>query len=459
MAGSFSGINSLSQALRAFQRGLDVTGHNISNANTIGYSRQLISYVANPADLYFGPNGAFQVGNGVSVDDVARVRDFLTDRSMWNAQGDMGRFQALASSLKSVEGVFPEPGDQGINDALGKFFDAWSGLSSSPNDPAAKLAVQQAGLTLTARVRQTYAGLTTEANTTKTDINQTFDGIDQLSAQIADLNAEIVAKQATGATPNDLLDLRDQAIEQLSGLMDVQVQRFDDGSLAVYSGQITLVSESASFKVPRTYDAATGTLTGNGVTSVLKGGSLAGLMQSLAKTQGYQTQLDAFANNLKTEINKIHETGTNGAGDTGIDFFADGNPQTGAADFSLTDAIKASPDGIMSGTSGAAGDGSVALALSRLRDASIAGLGAKSFKDFYGNLVATVGTDSAYYADQVSTTAAVMTQIDNQRQAISGVNIDDEMANMLRYQRSYQAAAKALSVMDSVTEDLLGMIR
>lgn len=455
MAGSFGGINTLSQALRAFQRGLDVTGHNISNANTVGYTRQLVNYAANPADLYYSPNGAFQVGTGVSVQDVARVRDFLTDRSMWDANGDMGRFHALASSLSAIEGAFPEPGEAGISAALSKFFDAWSGLASNPNDPAAKLAVQQAGLTLTGRVRQTFSSLSGQAAGVISSLNGAFDRVDQLTAKIAELNDEIVAKVATGASPNDLMDQRDLAVEELSGLIDVQAHIYEDGSMAVYSGQISLVNGTASFAIPRNFNQADGTLGG----FPLGGGEIAGLIQAANKAQSYLDQLDTFANNLKSEINALHETGVGPGGTTGVLFFADADPQTGAADFDLSAAVKADSGAIMSGTSGAAGDGSLALALSRMREASLTGLGGKSFKDFYGGLVATVGSDSAYYTGQIDTQASIIASIENRRQAISGVNLDDEMTNMLRYQRSYQAAAKALQVMDEVTADIIGLIR
>lgn len=455
MAGSFGGINMLGQALRAFQRGLDVTGHNISNANTIGYTRQVVNYAANPADLYYSPNGAFQVGTGVNVQDVNRIRDFLTDRSMWTASGDMGRFQALASSLSAIEGAFPEPGDQGISAALNKFFDAWSGLASNPNDPSAKLTVQQAGQTLVTRVRQTFASLSGEKANLTTSLNGAFDRVDRLSATIADLNDEITAKLATGAMPNDLMDARDAAVEELSGLMDIQVQTYEDGSMAVYSGQISLVSGTASFAVPRDYDASAGTL-GD---FPLGSGAIGGLIQSMSKADEYLGQLDLLANTMKTEINALHEDGIGKNGLTGILFFADSDPQTGAADFNLSAEVLADSTNIMTGTSGAAGDGSLALALSRMRETALTGLGGKSFKDFYGTLVSTIGSDSAYYSDQINTQSAVMASIDNRRQAISGVNIDDEMTNMLRYQRSYQAAAKALQVLDAVTEDILSLIR
>jgi len=448
MAGSFGGINTLSQALRAFQRGLDVTGHNISNANTIGYSRQLVNYAANPADLYYSPNGAFQVGTGVSIQDVARVRDFLTDRSMWNANGDMGRFHALATSLSAIEGAFPEPGDAGISAALNKFFDAWSGLASNPNDPAAKLAVQQAGQALTGRVRQTFEEISTQASNLASSVNGAYDRIDQLTAKIADLNDEIVAKIATGASPNDLLDQRDLAVEELSGLIDVQAHVYQDGSMAIYSGQLSLVNGTASFDIPRNLDQ-----------NAIGGGELAGLLQAASKAQAYLSELDDFANNLKAEINSLHATGVGAGGVTGILFFADADPQTGAADFRLSTDVETDPTLIMSGSSGAAGDGSLALALSRMRESAITGLGGKTFKDYYGGIVSTVGSDAAYYAGQIDTQAAIISSIESRRQAISGVNLDDEMTNMLRYQRSYQAAAKALQVMDEVTANIIDLIR
>jgi flagellar hook-associated protein 1 FlgK len=182
-------------------------------------------------------------------------------------------------------------------------------------------------------------------------------------------------------------------------------------------------------------------------------------MQGLNKVGEFKANLDTFANTLRSQVNGLHRSGQLSDGTTNIDFFNDSNPQTGAANFGLSAAVLASADNITNGSTGAAGDGGVALALSRLRESNIAGLGGKTFKNFYGEFVSGIGRDIQVAESSMDTQGAIIQQVDLQRQAEMGVNLDDEMANLLQYQRSYQAAAKALSVLNEVTEDLVNLIR
>lgn len=458
MPSPFGGINMLGQAMRVFQRGLEVTGHNISNVNTTGYSRQRMQLGAANAETYFGVN-RYQVGTGVTIQTVSRIRNQFLDRQMNNAQSDLARYQTLADNLKQVESVFPEPGDQGISNALGKFFDAWSNLSSNPNDSAAQLAVQAAGQTLTLRVRNTYGSLVDQSTQAQAQMANTFDEIDGLSKQIADLNKQIVAQGAGGGAPNDLLDARDNAVEQLSQLIGIQTSVGENGMMTVSAGEMMLVAGTDNVAIPRTFDAATQTLQSNGHSYNVSGGQLAGVMQGIVKIDSYRSQLNDFANQLKSQINTLHRTGKTSSGATGIDFFADSNPQTGAADFDLSASVKADPAQIVSGTSGTAGDGGLALSLSRMRDATLPALGGRSFGHYYSDLVGAVGRDSSTFQSAVDTQGALVSQIQNQRQAEMGVNLDDEMTNMMQYQRSYQAAAHALTVMSDVSQDMINIIR
>jgi flagellar hook-associated protein 1 FlgK len=169
--------------------------------------------------------------------------------------------------------------------------------------------------------------------------------------------------------------------------------------------------------------------------------------------------LDSIANELLTQINSVHATGTNPLGNTGVNFFNDSNPQSGAIDLDLDAAIAADPDAIVSSVTGTPGDGGLALSLSRLRDQTIGALGGKTFGRYFQAMVSDVGTRVAYWESELQTQSAVSDQIDAQVQAVSGVSLDDEMANMLRFQRSYQAAAKALTIFDQIAEDLINMVR
>jgi flagellar hook-associated protein 1 FlgK len=459
MPSPFHGISLASTALRAFQRQLDVTGNNIGNVNTPGYSRQVVDLAQLPGTQSLGIH-PYVLGNGVTVLTVNRIQDaFLQGRSL-AANNDLGRLTTLADRLGSIQGIIGEPGPNGVASALDTFFNAWSALASNPNMPGARQLVQAAGQTLTSRVRSIYGDLDNTGQHLQIQMTQALQRVDQLSSRISQLNLEIRQRVATGESPNELLDARDVALQELSGLINISSFNQPDGTVTVYSGEMTLVDTFESHAIPKTFDVATGTLSDGTRNYAVKGGKIAGLFGVMKTVDSYKASLDDLANSLRTTINGMHATGTSPNGATGLNFFNDTVPQTGARDFNLDALILADPDNIAAGVSGAAGDGGLALSISRLRDdTTVTGLAGKSFVGFYADLVSQVGHDGEFYASAADTQKAVVQQIELQKQSVSGVSLDDEMANMLRFQRSFQAAAKALTVFDQVTEDLIGMLR
>lgn len=458
MPGTFSSINMASNALRLFQRGLDTTGHNIANVNTQGYSRQTVEFKALDPLTYYS-EGWKALGQGVGLGAIARIRDGYLEASARNNLANTGKFQTLSATLKQIEGAYNEPGDGGIAAALDKFFDSWSALGSNPNDAGARLGVQNAGTLLTSRVRGTYNSLLTYgiqlSNTATTTVNR----INQLSEQIAGLNVQIRQYAATGGHANDLMDQRDAAVREISGLVDTKVEAFQDGSYAVYVANYPIVDSAGSRPMPTTFDPVASTFDAGGITYTVRGGQLAGVFQAMAEIENQKTQLNTLANEMREQFNTLHATGIDQDGNTGAVFFNDAVPRTGAIDFDLSAAIKASPRAIAAGVSGQPGDGGLALSFSQMRDTSFATLGNRSFQDFYSSNLGAVGTQAAYYDAAAKTEEAVGQQIESQVQAVSGVSLDDEMTEMVRYQRSYQAAARALTVFDQVTEDLIAMLR
>ncbi|MCX7798708.1 MAG: hypothetical protein N2109_00005, partial [Fimbriimonadales bacterium] len=227
----------------------------------------------------------------------------------------------------------------------------------------------------------------------------------------------------------------------------------------VYSGQITLVDSLEAHPIPRTYDPTANQLTDGTRTADVRSGVLRGLFDSHNRLSAYQDQLDTLADTLRAEVNAIHANGLTAQDppQTGVLFFNDS--PNGAIDFDLSAEVLASPDAVAAGSTGKAGDGGIALELSRLRDASLPALGGRTFSAFYADLVSQIGREAQHASNDKGSLGAVLDQIDVQRQSISGVSLDDEMANMLRFQRSYQAAARMLSVFNQVTEDLISMLR
>lgn len=458
MPGAFHGIDIASRALRSFQRALDVTGNNIANVNTKGYSRQTVDF-AETDPLRFWSNGPQYLGSGVTIASLNRVRDLILEEQLLGAESDLGRHATLAAELIRLGEVYGEPRADGIADALNKFFDAWSGLASNPGDAALRTKVQHAGATLAQRVRGAYRQFLTTESQLDLGVRATIARVNEIGVQLAKLNGEIRHATAANGQPNQMLDQRDLLLEELSQLVDVQTVRATDGTIAVHINQFTLVMDSTAKTLPDTYDPVTQTVSDAQGTYLIRSGKLAGQFQSLVRTRTEMDNLDLLANTLRTQVNSLHRTGLNRLGNTNVDFFNDGTPQTGAVDFDLSAAVKANPDEIATGTSGDPGDNGLALSLSLLRSQTLSALGSRTFGEYFIGIATKLGQDGTRAQGEQSTAESVVTQVENQRQSISGVSLDDEMASMLRFQRSYQAAARLLSVLDQVTEDLLGMVR
>lgn len=447
----------MSSALRAFQRELDVTGNNLANVNTPGYTRQVANLKANDPSTLGRP---LTMGNGVSVASVGRIRDMFLDARQNEVGADQGRLNAQANGLDQIEGIVADPGKTGIDDALTAFFDSWSALSGNPGQAGLRQQALQAGQTLADRIRGTYGQLQTVKDQTTAQVGETVGRINELGGTIAKLNEEVRLAVAAGDQPNDLLDKRDTALKELSSLADVKSQVLPDGTVSISLNQHNLVAGSDFRTMPSSpVDPVKGTIGSGDAKIEIRNGKLKGQFDAINAVSSAQGRLDTLANSIRTGVNAIHSTGKNAAGETGLRFFNDSNPQTGAKDFDLDVAVKGKPQAIAAGTSGAAGDGDIALSLSKLRNTANAALGQRSFGDEFADMVSQVGSDAKSAGDSLDIQNALATQIENQVQSVSGVSMDDEMANMLRFQRSYQAAAKALSQMDAMFDDLLGMLR
>ncbi len=451
MPGSFFGINIASQALRNFEAALNVTGHNLANLNTEGYSRQTVGMTPMTPITFFGAN-PLTLGTGSLISSIARVRDQFVEGRIIQSNSEQGRLNQMLTSMRNIEGVIGEPGTGGISDAMSRMFDAWSQLTSNPADEASRLNVRlQSGL-FAGRLRETSNQLVDQFSSLQTQANVTIQDINRIAKQISELNGEIRSHLGSGAVPNDLLDQRDALINQLSGLVDIRTQQLPDGSMTVFVNQHTLVDQASDRPLSNNFDATNGTITIGSDAISIRGGRLSGLFGSISQVQSYKTQLDSLANEIRDQINTIHQTGINLNNTTGIDIFSGTN---GASDFELDPAIVADLKNISAGTSGRPGDNGLASLIADLRNTGLANLGGASVTQYFSNLVGQLGQDTNYFASSADSQSAIATQLEAQRQSISGVNQDEELALMLKYQRAYQASAKVLTVMDQVTDELI----
>ncbi len=444
MSWTFQGISTLNSALEAFQTQLDVTGQNISNVNTPGYTEEQAKLVAtDPTQVTQGTT--FQLGSGVTVASVSRIQAAYLQGSAYSSASDLGMADQQASTASSVNGVVLDPGMGGLSNDLTAFFNSWSALATDPANSANKLAVQQAGQTISNDIQGTASGFQQLQGSNDQQIRSTIQSIQADVNQIASLNQKIQDSEASGGSPNALMDQRDQTVSDLASKINVTVHNTPGGGVTVSSGNLILVNQSGARTIPTTWDAASGSLTSGSTSYHIQSGQLAGLFDSTNKISSYQTSLNTLADQLRTQVNTIYATAANSGGATGAQFFSAGS---GAANLSLDPAIASNPAAILTGTTGSASDGSVALSISGLANQQIASLGNQTISGYYSSLVGQIGTDGKNANTAQSTHQAINKQIQTQIQSVTGVNLDDEMANLLRFQRSYQAAAQALNAID-----------
>jgi flagellar hook-associated protein 1 FlgK len=431
---------------------MDVTGNNIANVNTRGYSRQRVD-LRSTLEVDFYNNGRHHLGTGVGIASISRARDFFVDRSASRNFSDMGRLSSQASGLAGIDAAYGEPSDQGIANALGKFFDAFSNLGSDAASAANRGEARRAALVLTDRIRGVSGELARQRSQVMDSAGASFTRINELAEQIADLN-KVIAQGGPGSSPNQALDERQLALDELSGLVKIQSVVQQNGTLTITAGGSILVDQGEHRPLDAIFNPADASFDAARA-SALGSGALVGMVQALADIDLHSGRLDSLASGLRDAVNAVHRTGLTASGTPAGDLFTG----TSAASLRVADAVEQSADNIAAGSSGRPGDGGIAQAIADLRDDAMASLGTRTFADYFRDSVSMAANDARQANSQLDIEGALSQQIESQRQQVSGVSLDEEFAEMVKLQRSYQAASRALNVFNEVTEDLLGMIR
>jgi flagellar hook-associated protein 1 FlgK len=433
---AFSGLNTALRGVQAHQAALDVVSHNIANVDTPGYSRQEAVFGAAPSLNIDGTKQdgtAAQLGQGVDVLSYRRLRDDFLDLQYRAQNMNAAQADVTAKRLGVVQSGLASNTDSDLGKLLDKFWDSYDTLASNPTSTDAKAAVVGAAQNLAQRfgtLDSDIASAGTQATTAISDMLSDAGPIKPIADELAKLNTQINMAQSSGAQPNDLLDRRDQLLDQLSAYGQVSVAPDptlgSDGKPA-YPGMIQVSFGGASTPL---VSQTTATMPTAATLSATPGGQLGGLQDVVAKTSGYRTTLASMANTLITSVNALSSTPVFSG--------------TGANDI----AVVATSATISAGAAGgAAGDNSVANAIRALRGGAV--------DTAYSGLVRTIGSDVQTATSNTTTANSVLASVDAQRQSISGVSMDEEMASLIRFQRGYQAAARALTTMDDILDTLI----
>jgi flagellar hook-associated protein 1 FlgK len=457
------GFNTAVSGLLSSQRSLYVTSHNFSNATTPGYSRQIAYQRA--TDPYYAP-GVGYIGTGTEIYDVRRVRNSYVDYKYWSENGSKGEWETKAESLKELETLFGEPSNNSFRQYMDDFFQSLEDLTTNPSDSSYREPVREAALALTKHINETAERLVNVKEETSFQIEAQVKKVNDIAAQISSLNGQIYSLEIDGKTANDLRDRRELLVDDLSKIVNVQVNEYSDGKYRVSIGGIALVNHKEVSEIK--YESELQWANGNVLN--LKSGSLKAL-QELYEGDGenntyrginfYINKLNTFAERFADTINEQHKDGvTLDAADitTGseIDFFKISDSANPALTLTLSDEVLESVSNIAARAVGTGVENADNLqAIIKLRENKTffsGGVSQGTPDDFLKSIISNLAVDSTHGKRMDSNEEQIINNIREKRESESGVSTEEETTNMIRFLNSYRASSEMISTLDQILD-------
>jgi flagellar hook-associated protein 1 FlgK len=461
----FSILHHSSRALQTAGTGVSVASNNVANANTQGYARQ---------SLAIGTQGTIRaegllLGQGVTAESVISHYDRFSQGNVFGRMATSGYHGARAQSFRAIETRFTETDAGSLSESINELFDSFSALETDPNSNGFRLGVLGAGTSLVEMFNQTAEALGDQRTSLDQQIVGSVGTLNTLGNQIGGLNARIVQLEAGGGQAHDLRAQRTAILEQMSDLAPVRAIQEGDGSMRVLVAGHTVVEGGTVRALSAVADPATGLhgvhiAQGSGtfdITASMTGGTLGGMLAQRDTTvAGLIDDLDELAFTLANTVNAQHAAGYDLDGNTGQDFFTAPTAQAGAAlALSMDAAMIGNPDGIAAAQDPAAlpGDNTNATALAALAETASMASG-QNFQAFYGSILGALGQDASLaYGNETRAAMDVQGALDL-RDSVSGVNLEEEALDLLRFQDAYQAAARVFATTNEMLDELMQLV-
>jgi flagellar hook-associated protein 1 FlgK len=491
MSSLFYGLEIAKTGLKVSQHGISLTGHNISNANTVGYTRQRI--IQNSIDPCSGKTRVSDVskstiGGGVAITMIDQVRSEYLDRKFRNENATLGNYNKRAEELDYIETVMDELSSTGISKSMADFFNSVSELSGDAVNDEIRTNMQQNALKMIESFHHYYNELTDLQDTYNDNMNATVIQINELLTSIATYNEQIFGYELSGEQANDLRDKRNLKLDELSGLINITYHVDSGGRLIVNCEGNELVNHT---DIARLYTTANITDTVTGATDLYSisidpidpTAPDAAFNYTDGKLMAYKNlrdgntsdnigipyilnNLNRLARSLAREFNTIHATGytkPEGAivSTTGVNFFdlpAGGYNDINAGNLSLSTAILTSVRNIAASSVPVgdltAGNNEIALKLAELSSRKdLADVG--NFEEFINSVVVEIGIESAKTQTLSNSQTAIVDNLSERKESVSGVSLDEEMVQMMTYQHAYAAASRVLTALDEALDVLI----
>lgn len=435
------------RSLLAYQSAIQTTAGNISNSNNENYARR-------KADLSQMIAGFSSLG--FSAEESIRMRQRFAEHQLWQENQDLNHYQTSNMLLSQIENIYAEDTESGITTLVTQFWNSWNDLANDPESDYARAIVKDKGLILTNAfsrmhrdLRQMQGQIRPEVDTRVTEVNQTLN-------QLSTINQKLRYEKSS-----DLLDKRDQLIKSLSDELNIKVREKDTGEVSIYVDGYLLVADATV----NTLRTGIETVNGENQIKIYFGDSDktvnmgSGKLQGLLNTHNQEIpdhldRLDRLAVHLAESVNEIHVTGENLAGTTNISFFA--ASVSGAADFKMNDAILQDISLIATRLPAEAeGSGSIAQSISDLQYNK--GMNGSTDLEYYHGMLTELGNKIQETGFLEQSQRLIVEQLQNQKEAVSGVSLDEEMTRLIQYEQAYQAAAKIINTVDEMVDTVLSL--
>lgn len=490
MRSTFGSFNIATSGLFASQRSLDVTSHNISNTNTEGYSRQRTLQRAS-TPIYGSTSGV--LGTGVETYDVIRMRSQYLDQKYWGQNKSYHEWRVKQEHLEQVEGIFNEPSNTGIRVVMDEFFLALEELSKKSGDATCREAVVEKANMLATTINRNGREIVNAIRDANFAVKSKVSEINSLSEQIANLNKHIFNFELGGNKANDLRDQRNVLLDQLSSIVNITVSEMPgpngNNYMDVKIGGITLINH-ISFNKLATQDKTAAEdvlgiekLGGGKISKVvwdgvqdqevkIESGELKGLLEMRdGDGQGfnyrglpyYLIRLNEFAEGFTTSFNTQHRQGIDYEGNPGQNFFYEDPDGINCINFKVSSDIIENYNEIAASSSndGESNNGNMLLLIALRNSKSMFSSITGTPDDYVKSILSTLAVDSSQAERMATNAQSLVDQTDNSRLSESGVSLDEEMANMVKFQQAYNASARMVTTLDEImntTVNRLGIV-
>lgn len=476
--------------LTASKKSLEVTGHNLSNVNTEGYSRQRVLQ-SNAIPV---ATGGITQGTGVQINGIARYSDEFIERRLNTAVANKAFQETKSEQLDQVETIFNELDSDGLNQILNKFFNAFRELANQPENETIRSVVRDSASLVVKDFHRIRDTLDAQAENINKKIVSSVADINLSLHHISDLNAKITTIEATGGETGDLRDQRDLSIRNLSEHLKLHTYNDEKNRMVITAQGIgTLVTGGTVQElgiVSRNRAESSNNMNGSIevvlkdrpsqiVTPLFQGGSLASIVKVRNDNlQKLQKDIDSIAYQFVTSVNAVHRQGfvnrpvaIDAEGNpaqsdkkgplTGIDFFEQPMEAQDAAHLiSISKPVTEDLSNVTAALApNAPGDNRIAIGISKLQHERMLGDGSITLEEKYLQTIGNIGLETGKARLEAEQANGILAQTNGIRERLTGVSIDEETANMVRFQHAYEASAKMMQAADQMFKTVLELKR